>query len=260
MTFSRQLVVVAVSLLVVVPSLAAKDPAGRCTADKLKAVAKKTAAKLKCNAAAASKGAAVEAACLAQAEEKFSAAWARIEGRGGCVVSGDEGAIESKVDDYVTDVVTTVGRACGDVDGVCGGACPTGLRCFAIGVGCFGEPEPCRCHGSTTTCPPTTSTSTTTVTTSSSCPTYTTTTLGVADCGGIGGAGTCFGGCANARECVSDVNGVCGCTGALRPCGVYSFANACAGECPSGETCTFFSPILPDGCPGQPQCGCVPSP
>jgi hypothetical protein len=255
MTSSRQLVVLALSLLLVAP-LAARDPAGRCTANKLKAVAKKTSAKLRCHAAAASEGTSVEASCLTKAEEKFSATWARIEARGGCSTAGDEGTFESKVDTYVNDVVTTL-RTCGKVAGVCGGECPTGQFCFEIGVGCYGEPEPCRCHGSTTTCPPT-STSTSTTTTSSSCSTYTTTTLGLPDCGGFGG--TCFGGCANARECVPDVTGMCGCTGALRPCGVQNFAGACGGECPAGETCIYYSPLLPDGCPDTPRCGCVQSP
>jgi hypothetical protein len=255
MTLSKQLVLLGMCL-VAIRATAAEDPAARCAADKIKAVAKKTSAKLKCHAA--SKSPSVESKCLAKAAEKFSTTWTRIEARGGCTVTGDEQAVESKVDDYVTDVVTSVSRACGDLGGVCGGGCPTGLRCFAIGVGCYGEPEPCRCHGSTTTCPPTTSTTTSTVTTTSSCPTYTTSTLGLPDCGGSGGS--CFGGCANARECVPDASDVCGCTGALLPCGVHSFAGTCGGECPASETCTYYSVILPGGCPDAPRCGCVPSP
>jgi hypothetical protein len=64
----------------------------------------------------------------------------------------------------------------------------------------------------------------TTVTTTSSCPTFTTTTLGVPDCGGSGGA--CAGLCANGRACVADPEGVCGCTGAELPCGVVSTAGS----------------------------------
>jgi len=256
MACSRHLVLVAVLLLLATP-LSAADPAGRCTSSKLKAIAKKTSAKLKCHATAAKTGAAVEAACLAKAEEKFSDAWTRAEARGGCATTGEEAIFESRVDDYVTDVVETL-RACGSVAGICGGICPSGLRCLEIGIGCNGEPEPCRCHGTTTTCPPTTSTSTTVTTTSGPCSTYTSTTLGLPDC--FGSAGTCLGGCANSRECVPDANNVCGCTGPLLPCGVHSAAGVCGGECPAGETCLVFSPILPGGCPGEPRCGCVQSP
>jgi hypothetical protein len=259
-TFAVRFLVVAVSLSLAAPAVAS-DPARKCDAAKLKAVAKKTTAKLKCQAAAIAKNVGVDSECLAKAEEQFNATWARIVARGGCFRTGDASVFESKVDDYVDDVVTTL-RACGSVGGTCGGECPTNESCFEIGVGCFGEPEPCRCHSSTTTCPATTSTTSETVstststTTSGSCPTYTTTTLGLPDCGGFGG--TCFGGCANARECVADVNGVCGCTGALRPCGAYSFQPVCAGECAAGTTCMFYSPPLPDGCPDYPRCACVP--
>src|SRR3989442_643765 len=123
MTLSR-LVLLAASL-VAVASLAAEDPAARCTAAKLKAVAEKTSAKLRCHASAAAKGGSVEAGCLSKAEEKFSGTWADIEAKGGCLRTGDEGTAESKVDAYVTDVVTSL-RACGKVDSICGGECPTG--------------------------------------------------------------------------------------------------------------------------------------
>jgi len=254
MTFAARFTVVAVCLLLVSPAVAS-DPARKCDAAKLKAVAKKTSAKLKCQATAIAKDAAVEAACLSKAEAQFDATWAHIVARGGCFRTGDASVFESKVDDYVDDVVTTL-RGCGSVGGTCGGECPPSESCFEIGVGCFGEPEPCRCHSSTTTCPATTSTTSTSTTTSGSCATYTTTTLAYADCGGSGG--TCLGGCTNARECVADVNDVCGCTGALRPCGVYSAASVCAGDCPAGETCVSYSPPLPDGCPDSPRCACVP--
>ncbi len=155
--------VIATSFLVVTAG-AATDPAARCTEAKIKAAAKKTSSKLKCHAAAAAKATAVDPSCLMKAEAKFSTAWARAEAKGGCITTGDESAVEGKVDACVADVVSAL-RACGEVDGVCGGACPPGLNCFAIGVGCLGEPEPCRCHGSTTTCPPTTSSTSTTSTT-----------------------------------------------------------------------------------------------
>jgi hypothetical protein len=98
-------------------------------------------------------------------------------------------------------------RPCGEVDGVCGGACPENLRCFAIGVGCFGEPEPCRCHGSTTTCPPSTSTSSTTSTTSST--TTTTTAAPVCGNGVVEPGEACDGGPFCAPNCFADVPNCC---------------------------------------------------
>ena len=97
-----------------------------------------------------------------------------------------------------------------------------------------------------------------TVTTTSTCPIYTTTTLGVPDC--FGSSGACLGLCANARACVPDASGQCGCTGPEQPCGVVTYRGMCGGTCPSGFTCAFFSPTLPNGCPDFPRCGCIPAP
>jgi hypothetical protein len=134
----------------------------------MKAIAKKTNSKLKCYATAAERKTAVDPACLAKAESKFSDAWARATAKGGCggVLGGppDQNTVEGKVDACVADLVTAV-APCGRVNGVCGGVCPQFEFCFEIGVGCFGEAEPCRCHSSTTTCPPITSTTSTTSTT-----------------------------------------------------------------------------------------------
>jgi hypothetical protein len=138
---------------------AAVDPAARCSSAKLKAAARKATAKLRCHASANARGVAVDAACLQKAEAKFASAWAQIEAAGGCRTTQDEDDIEFKVDAFVANLAVSL-ASCGTVDGVCGGTCPFGLNCFEIGVGCYGEPEPCRCHGSTTTCP-TTSTTTT---------------------------------------------------------------------------------------------------
>src|SRR5262249_47307384 len=166
----RSLLVLALVVsLGAVAARAATDPITRCAVAEIKATAKKTNAKLKCYATAAARETAVDPACLAKAETKFDEAWARAIENGGCGVlpfGGPPAAdtVESKVDACVADLVTTVGR-CGKVNGVCGGVCPQGLRCFEIGVGCFGESEPCRCHSSTTTCPTTSSTTSTTSTT-----------------------------------------------------------------------------------------------
>lgn len=98
---------------------------------------------------------------------------------------------------------------------------------------------------------------TVTTTTSTMCPTFTTTTLGIPDCGGVG---SCGGLCANARACVPGAGGVCECTGAELPCGIVSVVGTCGGTCPASSTCGLVAPTLPNGCPGVPHCGCIPTP
>jgi hypothetical protein len=70
--------------LVAVSAYAATDPVTRCAVAEMKAIAKKTNSKLKCYATAAERKTAVDPACLAQAESKFSDAWARATAKGGC--------------------------------------------------------------------------------------------------------------------------------------------------------------------------------
>jgi hypothetical protein len=153
------LVLLVAASLLVSASNGAGDPASRCLATKLRVAAVKSSAKLKCHARAALRSAPVDPACLTKAEEKFSAAWARIVAAGGCFSFNDEDEVELAVDAGVTGVVTALG-SCGEVGGVCGGACPDGMNCFVL-VRCDGTPELCRCHSSTTTCPPPPTTSTT---------------------------------------------------------------------------------------------------
>ena len=140
----------------------ATDTGAKCSGVKLKAVAKKSNSKLKCYAAASARGGDVDPTCHTKAEAKFTAAWQRIEATGTCRTTGDESQIESQIDAFVSSLALKLAPCGSGVGGVCGGSCPFGLSCFEIGVGCFGEPEPCRCHGSTTTCP-TSSTTTTTL-------------------------------------------------------------------------------------------------
>ena len=101
------------------------------------------------------RGVPVDSGCLTKAEQKFSQTWQRIEAAGGCRTSTlSEHDVESRIDALVFNLAVSL-APCRELEGVCGGTCPFGLNCFEIGTGCFGEPEPCRCHGSTTTCPTT---------------------------------------------------------------------------------------------------------
>ena len=157
---SRTVVVVLLAASLAMPVAGATDPAVRCSAAKLKAAARKASGRLKCYAGATLHGLAVDQPCLDKVRAKFVSTWQRIEAAGGCRVGvDDQNDVEAKVDNLAGNLAVTL-APCGDLAGVCGGSCPFGLNCFAIGTGCFGEAEPCRCHGSTTTCPSTTTTST----------------------------------------------------------------------------------------------------
>jgi hypothetical protein len=84
-------------LLGISPAYAA-DPGATCAAAKRKAAGKKVDGKLKCVAKATMKGMPVDALCLSKVETKFATAFAKAEAKGGCLTSGDAGAIEASVD------------------------------------------------------------------------------------------------------------------------------------------------------------------
>lgn len=103
-------VLIAAGLLVLLTAtggaaLARATPAQKCALKKIKAVAKKAQLKLKCYAKAAVKGA-VDPKCIAKAEAKFDKLFTKAESKGGCATSGDEQALEDKVDAFVADVVS----------------------------------------------------------------------------------------------------------------------------------------------------------
>jgi hypothetical protein len=100
--------VVAIVAVTVSVAFAGPTPAQRCASAKLKAASKKAAAKLKCNDKAIVTGAPVDPPCLGKAEDKFEAAFAKAELRGGCATTGDAGAVEAIVDAFVDDVVAAL--------------------------------------------------------------------------------------------------------------------------------------------------------
>jgi hypothetical protein len=203
----------------VVGTVDAADIGARCSGAKLKAAAKKSGGKLKCYATASARGVDVDQACLDKAEAKFSAAWQRIEATGTCRTTADENQIEAQIDVLVTSLARQL-APCGDgIGGVCGGSCPFGLTCFEIGTGCFGEDEPCRCHGSTTTCPASSSTTTTTV---------------LASCGNVGGV--CGGSCPGDPDGFSCFEIGIGCHGEPEPCRCHGTTSTCPP--PSSTTTT----------------------
>src|SRR5262245_33925645 len=96
--------------------------ASKCSGDKIKATGKKALGKLKCHSKAVKRGQAVDAACLAKAEEKFSIAFATAEAKlyvdDGCLTTGDADPVETQVDDFVNAIV----------GGLAGGGAPQTVR------------------------------------------------------------------------------------------------------------------------------------
>lgn len=83
----------------------AAQTAEGCKAAKVKAASTVTVSKLKCHATAAKKGVAVDSQCLADADSKFVAAFAKVESKGGCSPSGDQADYGSAINQFVDDVV-----------------------------------------------------------------------------------------------------------------------------------------------------------
>lgn len=92
-----------------VVSAAGTPPAVKCQVAKVKAAGAKATAKLACHAKAIGKGVAVDSECLAKAEARFLAAFAKAEAPGACPTSGDATAVEALVDGFVGDVLGAVG-------------------------------------------------------------------------------------------------------------------------------------------------------
>src|SRR5262245_65287477 len=101
------LVSILLLILVLPPARGAATPAAVCAEAKLRAAGKKAATKLACHAKAASRGGAVDTTCLTKAETKFTDAFAKAEGKGGCILTGDAPAIEAAIDQAVDSVVNT---------------------------------------------------------------------------------------------------------------------------------------------------------
>ena len=87
---------------------AAATRAERCAVAKLKAANKKAAAKLRCHEKAILQGKRVGSACLMAADDHFLVAFARAELRGGCATTGDQGALEDRVDKFVDGLLETL--------------------------------------------------------------------------------------------------------------------------------------------------------
>lgn len=158
--------VVAVSLLGAVPTHGQVTPADKCAAGKMKAAAKKAACELLIDAKGAVKGGTPD---YSKCADKFAAAFAKLEARGGCATVGDAASIENSTDAYVADTFSNLANpnsgweaechwdsASSSCIGFCGSG---GYSCTLYPVAtklCFGgtnNNKPCTVLGNTTECP-----------------------------------------------------------------------------------------------------------
>jgi hypothetical protein len=93
----------------------APTSSNKCQALKIKAASTKTTCLLGLKAKAAATGNVLEPLDpnnFAKCVEKFSTAFSKLETKGGCVTSGDAGAIESKIDAFVDGIAEALACPC----------------------------------------------------------------------------------------------------------------------------------------------------
>jgi hypothetical protein len=89
----------------------------KCAGTKLKAAGKKAACLLGLEAKSAKSGDAPATDKVQKCNDKFSRAFAKAETKGGCLTTGDDSAIEAKVDAFVADVDAEAGTTPPAVNG-----------------------------------------------------------------------------------------------------------------------------------------------
>jgi hypothetical protein len=134
----RMRLALALSLVALVAAPVAQaetTPAQKCAAAKLRAATHKVNAELRCQKKALNKAVPVDPECLAKAQAKFEAAFAKAEAKGGCKTEGDAAAVQESAELFVDDVVTTLGppkSLATDVQPIFSANC----------TGCHGNPGP----------------------------------------------------------------------------------------------------------------------
>jgi hypothetical protein len=94
-------------------------PTAKCAVLKRAAVAKKIAARLRCQSKADLKNVAVDPVCLAKVDAAFQKAIAKAEAKPGCLTTGDATSLESTADGFVTNLLNALPPNCFGVNHVC---------------------------------------------------------------------------------------------------------------------------------------------
>jgi hypothetical protein len=122
---------------------ACESAARQCRARKLLAAAKRTQGILKCIAKATKKGVPTDPGCVAKVESKFSNKFARIEAKGGCIVTGDAMSVAEASDAHgeVMGDLIGPGTAIEETESACLQAATT-LYCEYLVLGVTGSQCP----------------------------------------------------------------------------------------------------------------------
>ena len=91
------------SVVGALPNGGTKD-GGKCASGKLKATGKAALAELLCRSKAATKATGVDPDCISKAEAAFMKAFTKADQKGGCAATGDVGALDALVGDFVDQV------------------------------------------------------------------------------------------------------------------------------------------------------------
>ena len=100
---------IATFALAVTAMLPAPSGAATCQQAKLTAAGKKTAGKLKCQTTAVKLGISVSSDCLDAVELKFQNSFLKADTKGGCPNPGNDGVVETAVDQCVTSILSALG-------------------------------------------------------------------------------------------------------------------------------------------------------
>jgi hypothetical protein len=96
-------------LLASASAQAGVDPQDACKDSKAKTTGKKASALLKAYGKNIKKSDPVKlSSSVSKAQSKFTKGFVKAEGKGGCLTTGDSGAIELKVDAFVFDVIEEI--------------------------------------------------------------------------------------------------------------------------------------------------------
>lgn len=120
------------------------DPVLKCGLAKMQAALRDSAGLNACFRRALQAGTAPDPACVDAVDTNLAAAFAKIEARGGCSVTGDAGGVQRILDRSAFELVRSLSGTCVQV----GGSCETGvLSPCCAGLSCtvvvLGQPATC---------------------------------------------------------------------------------------------------------------------
>ena len=96
-----QRIITAIAIVIALALPTGAQTQSKCTSLKYLIATKAAIMKARCISKALKTGQTVDGTCLANADTKLTARWAKAEARGDCIVTGEIGPIESSVDNFI---------------------------------------------------------------------------------------------------------------------------------------------------------------